>query len=75
MEGSMVAGGPGLHGPSPPGHPYPQWEPACQTPQPSARAHSAPSSGTTSRPGSIRRRLQPSGEPLERGRVKTTFLF
>nr|XP_019610086.1 PREDICTED: kinesin-like protein KIFC3 isoform X2 [Rhinolophus sinicus] len=37
-----------------------EWEPACQTPQPSARAHSAPSSGTTSRPGSIRRRLQPS---------------
>ncbi|XP_032983262.1 kinesin-like protein KIFC3 isoform X2 [Rhinolophus ferrumequinum] len=36
-----------------------EWEPACQTPQPSARAHSAPSSGTTSRPGSIRRRLQP----------------
>ncbi|KAF6288284.1 kinesin family member C3 [Rhinolophus ferrumequinum] len=40
-----------------------EWEPACQTPQPSARAHSAPSSGTTSRPGSIRRRLQPLGEP------------
>ncbi|KAM5207880.1 kinesin-like protein KIFC3 isoform 2-T2 [Hipposideros larvatus] len=39
-----------------------EWEPACQTPQPSARAHSAPSSGTTSRPGSIRRRLQPSGK-------------
>nr|KAF6410226.1 kinesin family member C3 [Rousettus aegyptiacus] len=37
-----------------------EWEPACQTPQPSARAHSAPSSGITSRPGSIRRRLQPS---------------
>uniref|UniRef100_A0A2K5U3R8 Kinesin-like protein n=1 Tax=Macaca fascicularis TaxID=9541 RepID=A0A2K5U3R8_MACFA len=37
-----------------------QWEPACQTPQPSARAHSAPSSGTSSRPGSIRRKLQPS---------------
>ncbi|XP_011288445.3 kinesin-like protein KIFC3 isoform X1 [Felis catus] len=36
-----------------------EWEPACQTPQPSARAHSAPSSGTTSRPGSIRRKLQP----------------
>ncbi|XP_073883186.1 kinesin-like protein KIFC3 isoform X1 [Macaca fascicularis] len=40
-----------------------EWEPACQTPQPSARAHSAPSSGTSSRPGSIRRKLQPSGEP------------
>ncbi|XP_032983266.1 kinesin-like protein KIFC3 isoform X4 [Rhinolophus ferrumequinum] len=39
-----------------------EWEPACQTPQPSARAHSAPSSGTTSRPGSIRRRLQPLGK-------------
>ncbi|XP_036997372.2 kinesin-like protein KIFC3 isoform X3 [Artibeus jamaicensis] len=39
-----------------------EWEPACQTPQPSARAHSAPGSGTTSRPGSIRRRLQPSGK-------------
>uniref|UniRef100_A0ABI7W0G0 Kinesin-like protein n=1 Tax=Felis catus TaxID=9685 RepID=A0ABI7W0G0_FELCA len=39
-----------------------QWEPACQTPQPSARAHSAPSSGTTSRPGSIRRKLQPLGK-------------
>ncbi|XP_016785399.2 kinesin-like protein KIFC3 isoform X7 [Pan troglodytes] len=39
-----------------------QWEPACQTPQPSARAHSAPSSGTSSRPGSIRRKLQPSGK-------------
>ncbi|XP_053458689.1 kinesin-like protein KIFC3 isoform X6 [Nycticebus coucang] len=37
-----------------------EWEPACQTPQPSARAHSAPSSGPTSRPGSIRRKLQPS---------------
>ncbi|XP_073883190.1 kinesin-like protein KIFC3 isoform X8 [Macaca fascicularis] len=37
-----------------------EWEPACQTPQPSARAHSAPSSGTSSRPGSIRRKLQPS---------------
>ncbi|XP_029096810.1 kinesin-like protein KIFC3 isoform X1 [Monodon monoceros] len=37
-----------------------EWEPACQTPQPSARAHSAPGSGTTSRPGSIRRKLQPS---------------
>nr|XP_035973408.1 kinesin-like protein KIFC3 isoform X2 [Halichoerus grypus] len=36
-----------------------EWEPACQTPQPSARAHSAPGSGTTSRPGSIRRKLQP----------------
>uniref|UniRef100_A0A8C2YNU9 Kinesin-like protein n=2 Tax=Chinchilla lanigera TaxID=34839 RepID=A0A8C2YNU9_CHILA len=35
-------------------------EPACQTPQPSARAHSAPASGTSSRPGSIRRKLQPS---------------
>ncbi|XP_024900370.1 kinesin-like protein KIFC3 [Pteropus alecto] len=39
-----------------------EWEPTCQTPQPSARAHSAPSSGITSRPGSIRRRLQPSGK-------------
>ncbi|XP_054435364.1 kinesin-like protein KIFC3 isoform X3 [Pteronotus mesoamericanus] len=37
-----------------------EWESACQTPQPSARAHSAPGSGTTSRPGSMRRRLQPS---------------
>ncbi|KAM8774955.1 kinesin-like protein KIFC3 isoform 3-T4 [Rhynchonycteris naso] len=37
-----------------------EWEPACQTPQPSARAHSAPSSGPSSRPGSMRRRLQPS---------------
>uniref|UniRef100_A0A8C0K7Y4 Kinesin-like protein n=1 Tax=Canis lupus dingo TaxID=286419 RepID=A0A8C0K7Y4_CANLU len=36
-----------------------EWEPACQTPQPSARAHSAPGSGTNSRPGSIRRKLQP----------------
>uniref|UniRef100_A0A673UWQ4 Kinesin-like protein n=1 Tax=Suricata suricatta TaxID=37032 RepID=A0A673UWQ4_SURSU len=36
-----------------------EWEPACQTPQPSARAHSAPSSGPSSRPGSIRRKLQP----------------
>ncbi|XP_059238246.1 kinesin-like protein KIFC3 isoform X3 [Mustela nigripes] len=39
-----------------------EWEPACQTPQPSARAHSAPGSGTTSRPGSIRRKLQPLGK-------------
>ncbi|XP_045389570.1 kinesin-like protein KIFC3 isoform X1 [Lemur catta] len=39
-----------------------EWEPACQTPQPSARAHSAPSSGPSSRPGSIRRKLQPSGK-------------
>ncbi|XP_058383888.1 kinesin-like protein KIFC3 isoform X1 [Diceros bicornis minor] len=39
-----------------------EWEPACQTPQPAARAHSAPGSGTTSRPGSIRRKLQPSGK-------------
>ncbi|XP_042087649.1 kinesin-like protein KIFC3 isoform X5 [Ovis aries] len=39
-----------------------EWESACQTPQPSARAHSAPGSGTTSRPGSIRRKLQPSGK-------------
>ncbi|KAM9607656.1 kinesin-like protein KIFC3 isoform 1-T1 [Trichechus inunguis] len=37
-----------------------EWEPACQTPQTSARAHSAPGSGTSSRPGSIRRKLQPS---------------
>ncbi|KAK7804470.1 hypothetical protein U0070_022088 [Myodes glareolus] len=37
-----------------------EWEPACQTPQPTARAHSAPGSGTNSRPGSIRRKLQPS---------------
>uniref|UniRef100_A0A8C6ESD1 Kinesin-like protein n=1 Tax=Marmota marmota marmota TaxID=9994 RepID=A0A8C6ESD1_MARMA len=37
-----------------------EWESACQTPQPAARAHSAPSSGTSSRPGSIRRKLQPS---------------
>uniref|UniRef100_A0A5F9DUB7 Kinesin-like protein n=1 Tax=Oryctolagus cuniculus TaxID=9986 RepID=A0A5F9DUB7_RABIT len=37
-----------------------EWEPACQAPQPSARAHSAPGSGTTSRAGSIRRKLQPS---------------
>ncbi|XP_025124522.2 kinesin-like protein KIFC3 isoform X1 [Bubalus bubalis] len=37
-----------------------EWESACQTPQPSVRAHSAPGSGTTSRPGSIRRKLQPS---------------
>ncbi|KAJ8792021.1 hypothetical protein J1605_020223 [Eschrichtius robustus] len=41
-----------------------EWEPACQTPQPSARAHSAPGSGTTSRPGSIRRKLQPSDGKL-----------
>ncbi|XP_030897741.1 kinesin-like protein KIFC3 isoform X1 [Leptonychotes weddellii] len=40
-----------------------EWEPACQTPQPSARAHSAPGSGTTSRPGSIRRKLQPLEGP------------
>uniref|UniRef100_A0A673UY07 Kinesin-like protein n=1 Tax=Suricata suricatta TaxID=37032 RepID=A0A673UY07_SURSU len=39
-----------------------EWEPACQTPQPSARAHSAPSSGPSSRPGSIRRKLQPLGK-------------
>ncbi|XP_048648071.1 kinesin-like protein KIFC3 isoform X10 [Marmota marmota marmota] len=39
-----------------------EWESACQTPQPAARAHSAPSSGTSSRPGSIRRKLQPSGK-------------
>ncbi|XP_069918061.1 kinesin-like protein KIFC3 isoform X1 [Oryctolagus cuniculus] len=39
-----------------------EWEPACQAPQPSARAHSAPGSGTTSRAGSIRRKLQPSGK-------------
>ncbi|XP_034528669.1 kinesin-like protein KIFC3 isoform X3 [Ailuropoda melanoleuca] len=39
-----------------------EWEPACQTPQPSARAHSAPGSGATSRPGSIRRKLQPLGK-------------
>ncbi|KAM6177503.1 kinesin-like protein KIFC3 isoform 7-T7 [Erethizon dorsatum] len=39
-----------------------QLEPACQTPQPSARVHSAPGSGTSSRPGSIRRKLQPSGK-------------
>ncbi|XP_037372358.1 kinesin-like protein KIFC3 isoform X5 [Talpa occidentalis] len=40
-----------------------EWETASQTPpQPSARAHSAPSSGTSSRPGSIRRKLQPSGK-------------
>ncbi|XP_070117979.1 kinesin-like protein KIFC3 isoform X6 [Equus caballus] len=39
-----------------------EWEPACQTPQPAARAHSAPGSGSTSRPGSIRRKLQPSGK-------------
>ncbi|XP_057609563.1 kinesin-like protein KIFC3 isoform X1 [Chionomys nivalis] len=39
-----------------------EWEPACQTPQPTARAHSAPGSGTNSRPGSIRRKLQPSGK-------------
>ncbi|XP_006530781.1 kinesin-like protein KIFC3 isoform X1 [Mus musculus] len=39
-----------------------EWEPACQTPQPTARAHSAPGSGTSSRPGSIRRKLQPSGK-------------
>ncbi|XP_021112650.1 kinesin-like protein KIFC3 isoform X7 [Heterocephalus glaber] len=37
-------------------------EPTCQTPQPTARAHSAPGSGTSSRPGSIRRKLQPSGK-------------
>ncbi|XP_010615526.1 kinesin-like protein KIFC3 isoform X5 [Fukomys damarensis] len=37
-------------------------EPNCQTPQPTARAHSAPGSGPSSRPGSIRRKLQPSGE-------------
>lgn len=35
-------------------------EPNCQTPQPTARAHSAPGSGPSSRPGSIRRKLQPS---------------
>ncbi|KAM9192056.1 kinesin-like protein KIFC3 isoform 2-T2 [Dugong dugon] len=39
-----------------------EWEPACQTPQTSARAHSASGSGTSSRPGSIRRKLQPSGK-------------
>ncbi|ELK38459.1 Kinesin-like protein KIFC3 [Myotis davidii] len=39
-----------------------EWEPACQTPPGSTRAHSAPGSGTSSRPGSIRRRLQPSGK-------------
>lgn len=57
-----------------PGQPWPQpiclscsqWEPACQTLQ-SARAHSAPSSGTNSRPGSIRRKLQPSGESVGSG--------
>nr|XP_020020162.1 kinesin-like protein KIFC3 isoform X2 [Castor canadensis] len=43
-----------------------EWEPACQTLQ-SARAHSAPSSGTNSRPGSIRRKLQPSGESVGSG--------
>ena len=53
--------------PHPPALLCPQWEPACQTPQPSARAHSAPGSGTTSRPGSIRRKLQPSGESLGSG--------
>ncbi|XP_033613896.1 kinesin-like protein KIFC3 isoform X4 [Fukomys damarensis] len=37
-------------------------EPNCQTPQPTARAHSAPGSGPSSRPGSIRRKLQPSGK-------------
>ncbi|XP_008833095.1 kinesin-like protein KIFC3 isoform X2 [Nannospalax galili] len=37
-----------------------EWEPACQTLQPATRAHSAPGSGTSSRPGSIRRKLQPS---------------
>ncbi|XP_063103465.1 kinesin-like protein KIFC3 isoform X6 [Cavia porcellus] len=37
-------------------------EPACQIPQPTARAHSAPGSGTSSRPGSIRRKLQSSGK-------------
>ncbi|XP_006878798.1 PREDICTED: kinesin-like protein KIFC3 isoform X3 [Elephantulus edwardii] len=35
-------------------------ESACQMPQPTARAHSAPGSGTSSRPGSIRRKLQSS---------------
>lgn len=64
VEGSR-AGGQAAR-PHPRACPCPQWEPACQTPQPSARAHSAPGSGTTSRPGSIRRRLQPSGEPLGR---------
>nr|XP_045010482.1 kinesin-like protein KIFC3 isoform X1 [Jaculus jaculus] len=39
-----------------------EWEPTCQMPQPAARAHSAPGSGTSSRPGSIRRKLQPSGK-------------
>ncbi|XP_036753540.2 kinesin-like protein KIFC3 isoform X1 [Manis pentadactyla] len=39
-----------------------EWEPVCQTLQPAARAHSAPGSGTASRPGSIRRKLQPSGK-------------
>ncbi|XP_036296162.1 kinesin-like protein KIFC3 isoform X3 [Pipistrellus kuhlii] len=39
-----------------------EWEPACQAPPAAARAHSAPGSGTSSRPGSIRRRLQPSGK-------------
>ncbi|XP_012927056.1 kinesin-like protein KIFC3 isoform X3 [Heterocephalus glaber] len=46
-------------------------EPTCQTPQPTARAHSAPGSGTSSRPGSIRRKLQPSDgktRPQERRR-------
>ncbi|XP_075392907.1 kinesin-like protein KIFC3 isoform X2 [Tenrec ecaudatus] len=37
-----------------------EWEPPCQTP--SARAHSAPGSGSSSRPGSMRRKLQPSGK-------------
>ncbi|XP_010860271.1 PREDICTED: kinesin-like protein KIFC3 [Bison bison bison] len=52
----------GWRGTHPPALLCPQWESACQTPQPSARAHSAPGSGTTSRPGSIRRKLQPSGK-------------
>lgn len=56
-EGKHMGGGGPTHLPF-----SAQWESACQTPQPSVRAHSAPGSGTTSRPGSIRRKLQPSGE-------------
>lgn len=57
----MNQGSPGFHTHC---HLCTQWEPACPTPQPQARSHSAPGSGTSSRPGSIRRKLQPSGKPV-----------
>ncbi|XP_060041448.1 kinesin-like protein KIFC3 isoform X6 [Erinaceus europaeus] len=43
-----------------------EWESASQTPQSSARAHSAPGSGPSSRPGSMRRKMHPSGKPRPR---------